>query len=88
MKLEFAKRRIHHAVIRAWNTIPTSIVELSSLSLFKIHQTKQLMCDGISLNSLKDKRFYFVLTYSQLYEQGRCEALLVRGGEAGNCKFT
>ena len=40
LKLESTKKGFQYAGIKAWNNIPLSIRELSSLSLFKIHLKK------------------------------------------------
>ena len=43
LKLESTKKELQYADIKAWNNIPLSIRELSSLSLFKIHLKKHFM---------------------------------------------
>ena len=43
LKLESTKKGFQYAGIKAWNNIPLSIRELSSLSLFKSHLKKHFM---------------------------------------------
>ena len=46
LKLESTKKGFQHAGIKAWNNIPLSIRELSSLSLFKSPLKKHFMSNG------------------------------------------
>ena len=52
LKLESTKKGFQYAGIKAWNDIPLSIRELSSLSLFKNHLKKHFMYASSKNDSL------------------------------------